>query len=121
MASSSPLDAFGSLVSISLRDAALRRAEALLNNSLKSPSTDALRKALQEFAPQQLNTLRALVCNCVDSGIHDFLFKLQELSDGSESIKVLVNGHDVAALSDGLHGEPYSADGWYARYSAFPE
>jgi hypothetical protein len=121
MASSSALDAFGSLVSTSLRDAALRRAEALVSYSLKAPSTQALQTALQAFTPQQLDTLRSVVRNSIDAGIHEFLFKLQELSGDTGSVSVLVNDQDVANLSDGLHGEPYSAQGWYSRYSAFSE
>jgi hypothetical protein len=121
MESLSPLDAFGSLVSTSLRDAALSRAEALLSNSLRAPSTQALQAALQGFTPQQMDTLRAVVRNSVDAGIHSFLFKVQELSEDTAALSVLVNGHDVARLSDGLQGEPYSSRGWYSRFSAFPE
>lgn len=121
MASSSVLDAFGSLITTSLRDAALHRAEALLSNSLRSPSTQALQAELQAFTPQQLDTLRSLVRNSVDAGIHNFLFRLQELSEGVGSARVFVNGEDVARLSDGLHGEPYSSQGWYSRFSALSE
>jgi hypothetical protein len=36
-------------------------------------------------------------------------------------LKLLVGGEDVMAATDGLHGEPYSDDGWYARFSEFGE
>jgi hypothetical protein len=115
-----PLDSFGALISNSLRDAALRRAEALLSSSLKSPSTQALQSHLQGLTQEQREIVRAVVRNCIDCGVHDFLFKLQELSRAAESVSVLVDGQDVASLSDGLQGEPFSERGWFARFSKFP-
>ena len=120
MASTSPLDVFGNLISTSLRDQALHRADALLNGSLKSPSTLATQAALQTLTPQQREAFRVAIRYSIDAGIHDFLFKLQELSERSGSMQVLVNGQDVAKLSDGLHGEAFSSQGWYARFSQFP-
>lgn len=114
------LDAFGSLITQHLRDAALRRAEAILCGSLTSPATQALQSEVQSFSPQQCETLRSVVRASVDAGIHDFLFKLQEFSSLGSTVKVLVNGQDIASLSDGLHGEAYSNRGWYSRFSAFP-
>ncbi len=53
----------------------------------------------------------------VDSGLHDFLFALQEEHDARDGVSVAVDGQSVAAESDGLHGEPYSDEGWFARFS----
>jgi hypothetical protein len=117
MESGTPLDVFGALVTESLRDSALRRAEALLKGSLKSPDVQSLQAALQELTLHQREIVRFLVRNSVDAGIHDFLFKLQE---SAGSLAMSVDGQDVASLSDGLHGEAYSERGWYARFSQFP-
>jgi chromosome condensin MukBEF complex kleisin-like MukF subunit len=120
MPPASPLESFGSLVTQHLRDASLHKAEKLLNGTVKAPSAFAHQEALKKFSSEQLAIVRSLVRASVDSGIHDFLFKLQELSELGSSVQVLVNGQDVAKLSDGLHGEAYSGAGWYARFSAFP-
>ena len=64
---------------------------------------------------------RAIVRRCViaavDAGLHDFLFALQEEHDAGARIGVFIDGRSVAAQSDGLHGEPYSDEGWFARFS----
>ena len=114
------LDRFGEIVSIDLRDAALRRAEAVLRVQSKAPGLQALQDQLASLSPAQTTAVLALVRSSVECGIHDFLFKLQELTDLDQGIAVLVDGVNVAAASDGLQGEPYSDTGWYARFSRFP-
>ncbi len=64
---------------------------------------------------------RQCIVSTLDDAIHDFLFALQVSCDLNRGIQVIVNGQNVAELSDGLNGEPYTEDGWYARYSSFGE
>ncbi len=42
-------------------------------------------------------------------------------SPARRAIRVVAPGADVAALSAGLDGELYTADGWLVRYSRFGE
>jgi hypothetical protein len=44
---------------------------------------------------------------------------MQEVADGDRSVQLLVDGHDVAAASDDLHGEPPGEHGWQARFSRY--
>ena len=78
-----------------------------------------LQAALSDLTPEQLEVTRRAVQRVVDSAIHDFLFALQEEHDASGPLEVRVNGEAIAATSDGLHGEPYSDEGWFARFSRF--
>ena len=55
----------------------------------------------------------------IDSAIHDFLFALQEQADFDNEIQITVNDDNIVELSDGIHGEAYSDDGWYAKYSKY--
>jgi hypothetical protein len=52
--------------------------------------------------------------------MHDFLFAVQELSDAGQQFEIRVDGENVASLSDGLHGEIFTEEGWIATYSKFP-
>ena len=53
-------------------------------------------------------------------GLHDFLFALQEAHDLERGIEVLVDGKNVAELSDGLQGEPCGGEGWIAKFARYP-
>jgi hypothetical protein len=53
--------------------------------------------------------------------MHDLLFAIQEHAEAGGSVRVLVDGQEVATLSDGLHGEIFSDKGWIARFSKYPQ
>ena len=106
----------GKLISQELRDKALNRYLDLESGRLKSPSTQELMSKLSEFSSDQKELVRKLLTECIDTGIHDFLFALEE---ENEEIKVTVNGHDIANESDGLSGEIYTEDGWFEKYSEY--
>jgi len=112
-----PLDKFGEFVTTKLRDAAIDKADSLLVAYWKAPSLQNLQTALGRLTPEQQALVRRCVIEAINSGIHDFLLALSDAHDIEQGIAVVVDGENVAALSDGLHGEPYSDDGWYARFS----
>lgn len=112
-----PVDKFGELVATKLRDAAIDHADALLTAYWKAPALQKLQSELRRLSPEQKALVRRCVVEAVDSGIHDFLFALGVAHDLEKGIAVVVDGENVAALSDGLHGEMFTDDGWYARFS----
>jgi hypothetical protein len=114
---SKPLDKFGEFVVTKLRDAVIDHADVLLAAHSKAPGLQALQAELRRLTPDQRAIVRRCVVESVDSGLHDFLFALQEEYDAGGGVLVVVDGKSVAAESDGLHGEPYTVDGWYARFS----
>ena len=71
------------------------------------------------------DSMKYLVLRCVvgaiDGAIHDLLFTLQDSHDRNLGVEILVDGKNVAEVSDGLHGEPNGEQGWIARFSQFPE
>ena len=111
------LDKFGAFVVAKLRDAAIDHADALLAARWKAPGLQGLQADLGRLTPEQRAVVRRCVVEAIDAGLHDFLFALQEEHDAGGEMTVLVGGHPVAADSDGLHGEPYSEWGWFARFS----
>jgi hypothetical protein len=111
------LDKFGEFVVAKLRDAVIDHADALLAAHWKAPALQDLQSDLQRLTAEQRAVVRRCVVESVDSGLHDFLFALQEEHDSSGGVSVVVDGRPVAAESDGLHGEPYTVEGWYVRFS----
>jgi hypothetical protein len=113
------VEKFGEFVVRKLRDPAIDNADGLLTSRWKSPASQDLQARLAELTDAQRDLVRRVVINAIDGGIHDFLFALDEIKDAEQDITVMVDGKDVAALSDGLHGEPYSDEGWFARFSQY--
>ena len=114
-----PLDNFGRFVMQNLRDRALQHVDGLAQGQWRAPGLQSLQAELAKLDDDERNVVRRCVRAAIDSAVHDFLFALQEHGDGDGSIQVLVYDQNVASLSDGLHGEPYSEDGWQARFSEF--
>ena len=115
------LDEFGKFLMANLRDPAIEYFDILAKGGWKAPGLAALQADLKSLSPEQLKIVRQCVLSCIDNGIHDFLFRLQEVGDLDGGIRVYVKGHDVSAISDGLHGELSTENGWIAKYSKFRE
>lgn len=117
----SPLDVFGKFVMQNLRDRGIDDFDGLLAAHWKAPARRELQRQLGELTEAQRDLIRRAFVAAFDSAIHDFLFALQDQSDFEGPIRVLVDGEDVASLSDGLHGELFSERGWFARFSNYGE
>jgi len=112
------LDRLGQFVMTNRRDAALSYFESLAGGRWKAPGLQQLQGELQALDEDRLQTVRRCVVSVIDHAIHDFLFALQE-GEGVREVELVVDGQSVADLSDGLHGELFTEDGWLAKYSAF--
>ncbi len=100
-----------------LRDKMLHDLEMLLSGGWKAPGLQELQTKLSGLTDAQKQTVRELAERLTTAGMHDLLFAI---SDSGGAVRVLVDGQDVAELSDGLHGEIFGADGWITRFSKYP-
>lgn len=116
-----PLDKFGRFIVENMRDKGIDYYDKLTQGFWKVPSLQSLQEELKQFDEKQLSIIRQCIVSTLDDAIHDFLFALQVSSDLDRGIQVIVDGQNVAELSDGLNGEPYAEDGWYDKYSSFGE
>lgn len=110
---------FGEFLVKNLRDKGIEKAEVLLNGKSKAPSLQKLQSELNNFSDSDKELIKEVVVKSIDTAIHDFLFAIQELDDFENNIQILVNGKNVVNLSDGIHGESFSDDGWNAKYSRY--
>jgi hypothetical protein len=116
-----PLDRFGKLIITTLRDPGIAFFEVLEAGQWKAPSLQQLQREVAALTPAQRTTVRRCIVEAIDTAVHDFLLALQEAHDSGSGIRVSVNEVNIAAVSDGLHGEPFGQNGWRARYSRFGE
>lgn len=115
-----PQDRFGKLIVESIRDSSLEYLQTMFDGEWKAPDLQPLQARVSSLNPD----LKALVFELADDllthAMHDFLFAIQESHDGGTGIEVVVDGNEIAAQSDGLHGEIFGKDGWIVRFSKFP-
>ena len=115
------VDKFGEVVMTDLRDKTIDFFEILVERKWKTPSLQKLQCGISELNADQIDLVRKILITSLDTGIHDFLFKLQEQADFENEIEIKVQGIDIIQASDGLHGELFTKDGWFANYSKYGE
>ena len=109
------LDKFGKFIVENLRDKGIYFGERLLKNQWNAPALQNIQTELAKLSGSQKEIVKQAIISAFDSATHDFLFALQDRND----VQILVDGENVVRLSDGIHGEPYTEDGWYARFSKY--
>jgi len=108
-----PVDKFGKFIVENLRDKGIDFAEGLLSKHWKAPSLLDMQNEIANLNNSQKTAFINAITQTIDGAMHDFLYALQEIND----IKILVDGQNIVELSDGIHGEAYSEEGWFAKYS----
>ena len=119
MKANNALDKFGEFLVENLRDKGVSFAEGLLTNHWKGPKLLSIQNELQSFSVSQRDIVRQVVIKTIDVAIHDFLFAVSEQADFDNEIQIVVDGQNIVEFSDELHGEAYSEDGWYAKFSKY--
>lgn len=113
------LDKFGKIFVQGTRDTMLEELERLFARQAKAPALQDLQESLQSFSDAERNVIRELVDELAITSMHAFLFSLQESSDLDEGIELRVDGQEIAKISDGLHGEIFTDEGWIKRFSRY--
>lgn len=113
----SPVDKFGKFIVENLRDKGIDFAEGLLKKHWKAPNLLEMQNEIANLNDTQKKAFINAITETIDGAIHDFLFALQEQADFDNDIQILVDGQNIVELSDGIHGEAYSDEGWFAKYS----
>ena len=114
-----PVDKFGKFIVENLRDKGIDFAEGLLNRQWKAPGLQELQNEIANLNDYQKAAFMKAITESIDEAMHGFLFALQEQADFDNDIQILVDGQNIVELSDGIHGEAYSEEGWYAKYSRY--
>lgn len=114
------LDVLGELVMKHLRDEGFDFFDRLEKGEWKSPGLLALQRELGELDAAGRQVARRAARAAMDHAVHEFLFSLHEACEAG-NVEVRINGREVTDLSDGLHGELFTDDGWQSRLSAYGE
>lgn len=114
------LDLFGALVMRHLRDSGFEFVDGLVVGRWKAPKVRGLQSGLLEADADCRDLAVRAARSAIDYAVHEFLFSLHEACERGD-MEIKVRGKDIVALSDGLQGEPYTDEGWQARFSKYGE
>ena len=115
------LDHFGADFIANVRDNSLHTLEQMLAGAMQDSANQQLHQLLATLNDTQREAARAAIYKAVDLTLHNLLFFFEQNIGDWRITHSVQGGDDLAALSDGLCGELYSADGWLARYSEYPQ
>jgi hypothetical protein len=113
----SELDAFGQLLMRDVRDRAIRELFGQLQGAGPGPLPEEL---LRKISAADEAAIRSLISYAADQTIGNFLWYLYTNEDDRKFAMFGPGETNMASLSDGIHTEPFSEQGWIAKYSAFP-
>lgn len=101
-----------------VRDKAISDWDKIVGGEMKGASAERVRHVLTQCSPKEIEVLRWLVPQVVDTTLHHLLWALEQ----DDHVKVAVETDDsvtasISEESDGLPGELYGDRGWIARLS----
>ncbi|MBI5724772.1 MAG: hypothetical protein HZA50_12490 [Planctomycetes bacterium] len=114
------LDKFGEFFVQNFRDKALSRLQFIIERKWKSPSLQSLQNRLARLSSEDKQLIQELTDDIIIAAMHDVLFAFQESHDTGKGADITFNGKSMASMSDGLHGELFSEDGWIKKFSKHP-
>jgi hypothetical protein len=113
----SELDDFGQMLMREVRDRAIRELFDRLTGSDGTPSDESLGH-LSSSADAE--AMQDVILTAVDGAIAGFLFFMDAASTMKTFEVFSPTGASVAAMSDGIHTEPFASGGWVEKYSEYP-
>jgi len=113
------LDYLGKFLMRCHRDQALFTLATAFKGYWKVESLQGFQDVLKSLSSEQQEKLFDGFEHIITGALHDLLFALQEENDFKNRIHLIVDGYDAAKISDGLHGEQFTDDGWIERFSKY--
>jgi len=110
------LDKFGKLLIEIFKDDGLFWYKKLCKGKIKWDNIQGLQNKVKALDSETQQLFAVYLGQSMISALHDFLHWI----DNSEDIRIFVDGKNITELSDGIHGELFTSDGWEARFSKYP-
>lgn len=116
------LEEFGQTLMEKVRDSCYTQFEKILLGQIHSKSAILLHDSINAFDTEDVESLRLVVRDTIDSAIHHFLWMIEQY----EEYDLIKYTHDkdkfvsLRDISDGLCGELYADNGWIEKYSKYP-
>ena len=113
------LDKFGKFFVQNTRDQALLDYEKIIANKWKAPALIELQNEVSKMDADSKKIMSEVIDRIIITTMFNFLVSIQQSHDINEGIEVICDGESIAEISDGLHGELFSDEGWIKKYSRY--
>jgi hypothetical protein len=107
------IEDFGEMVIHSVVDAVFNLYDHDLKRSVKSEASETeMCELLAKLSPAEVGVLKKIALSAIKTTTHYFLWQAEQ-----KKLDIVFQDANVADLSDGLSGELYLEDGWFAHFS----
>lgn len=113
------LELLGQQIIREIYDGTFDYLDAAISRGMNGNKPDPLHEAYRQLDEESASTLRRFVSDAVDQMLARFLYFLDEHRIPLPVELPAGQVVDVCGVSDGLAAEPYSKEGWIAKFSSY--
>lgn len=107
------LNEFGEAFIKEVRDRTIRLFDKKVQGIMKDKDSQLLFEKVNKLSDEQKLLISEIIPQIVDLSIHNTLCLFEE----HDEFQIIIDGENIADISDGLSGELYTSDGWIQKFS----
>ena len=107
------LNEFGEVLIKEVRDRTIRLFDKKLQGEMKDKDSQLLFEKVNKLSKEQQLLICEIIHQIVDLSLHNMLCVFEE----HDKFQIVIDGENIADISDGLSGELYTSDGWIEKFS----
>ena len=107
------LEEFGEIFIKEVRDRTIDLFDRKTQGLMKSKESQLLFERVTKLNDEQKSLISDIIPQIVDLSIHNMLCLFEE----HDEFQIIIDGENIADISDGLSGELYTSDGWIQKFS----
>ena len=107
------LNEFGEVLIKEVRDRTIRLFDKKVQGVMKDRDSQLLFEKVSKLSKEQQLLINEIIPQIVDLSLHNMLCIFEE----HDEFQIVIDGENIADISDGLSGELYTSDGWIEKFS----
>lgn len=107
------LNEFGEVFIKEVRDRTIRLFDKKVQGIMKDKESQLLFERVSKLSEEEQLLINEIIPQIVDLGLHNMLCVFEE----HDEFQIVIDGENIADISDGLSGELYTSDGWIEKFS----
>lgn len=107
------LNEFGKVLIKEVRDRTIRLFDKKVQGVMRGEDSQRLFERVNKLSEEQQLLINEIIPQIVDLSLHNMLCVFEE----HDEFQIVIDGENIADISDGLSGELYTSDGWIEKFS----